>query len=63
MAVAIVATAGAANANSYLTLADADALVDAMVLSDDVQHWGQVTPIQEIERLQRRRNVLTVSGF
>ena len=40
MAVVIVATPGAANANSYLTLTDADALVDAMVVSTDVQHWG-----------------------
>jgi len=40
MAVAIVATAGAANANSYLTLADADALVDAMVLSSDASEWA-----------------------
>jgi hypothetical protein len=40
MAIVIVATPGAANANSYLTLTDADALVDAMVLSTDVQHWG-----------------------
>jgi hypothetical protein len=40
MAVVIVATAGAANANSYLTLTDADALVDAMVLSSDASKWS-----------------------
>ena len=40
MALVIVATAGAANANSYLTLTDADALVDAMVLSSDASKWG-----------------------
>jgi len=40
MAVTIVATAGAANANSYITLSDADDLVDAMVRSADVAKWG-----------------------
>ena len=40
MAVTIDATAGGANANSYLTLAEADALVDAMVLGTDATHWG-----------------------
>jgi hypothetical protein len=40
MAVVIVATAGAANANSYLTLADAQAIVDGFVEDADVQHWG-----------------------
>ena len=43
MAVVIVATAGAANANSYLTLTDADALVDAMVLSTDADKWGSAS--------------------
>jgi hypothetical protein len=40
MAVVIVATAGAANANSYLTLADAQAIVDGFVEDADVQHWN-----------------------
>lgn len=40
MAVTIVATAGAANANSYITLSDANDLVDAMVSSADVAKWG-----------------------
>jgi hypothetical protein len=40
MAVVIVATPGAANANSYLTLADAQAIVDGFVQDADVQHWG-----------------------
>lgn len=39
MAVTINAEAGGANANSYLTLAEADALVDAMISSSDVQKW------------------------
>ena len=40
MAVVIVATPGAANANSYLTLADAQAIIDGFVEDADVQHWG-----------------------
>tara|TARA_Y100000401_G_scaffold32765_1_gene24152 strand:+ start:141 stop:701 length:561 start_codon:yes stop_codon:yes gene_type:complete len=40
MAVTIDATVGGANANSYITLADADSLVEAMISSDDVSKWG-----------------------
>jgi hypothetical protein len=40
MAVVIVATPGAANANSYLTLAEAQAIIDGFVRDADVQHWG-----------------------
>jgi hypothetical protein len=40
MAVVIVATPGAANANSYVTLAEATAIVDGFVEDADVQHWG-----------------------
>ena len=40
MAVVIVATPGAANANSYLTLAEAQAIIDGMIEDADVQHWG-----------------------
>lgn len=40
MAVVIVATPGAANANSYLTLAEATAIVDGFVEDADVQHWN-----------------------
>jgi len=39
MAVVIVATPGAANANSYLTLAEAQAIIDGFVQDADVQHW------------------------
>jgi hypothetical protein len=39
MAVTITATAGSASANSYLTLAEADALVEGMVASTDVAKW------------------------
>jgi hypothetical protein len=40
MAVVIVATPGAADANSYLTLAEAQAIIDGFVQDADVQHWG-----------------------
>ena len=40
MAITIVATPNAANANSYLTLADAQAIVDGFVEDADVQHWN-----------------------
>ena len=40
MAITIVATVGAANANSYLTLADATAIIDGFVEDADVQHWN-----------------------
>ena len=43
MAVTIVATVGSATANSYITLSDADDLVDAMVSSTDVAKWGTGT--------------------
>ena len=43
MAVVIVATPGAANANSYLTLAEAQAIIDGMVLDADVTAWGTAT--------------------
>ena len=39
MAVTIVATVGSATANSYITLSDANDLVDAMVSSTDVAKW------------------------
>ena len=40
MAVTIDATAGGANANSYLTLSDANDFVDAMVENADVADWN-----------------------
>jgi hypothetical protein len=40
MAIVINATAGSASANSYITLADAQAIVDGFVEDDDVQHWN-----------------------
>ena len=40
MAVTINATAGDASANSYITLAEADAFVEAMVLGTDANKWG-----------------------
>jgi|TARA_R100000482_G_scaffold54306_1_gene19480 hypothetical protein len=43
MAVTIVATVGSATANSYITLSDANDLVDAMVNSTDVAKWATGT--------------------
>ena len=43
MAVTIDATAGGANANSYITLAQADAYVEAMINSTDVSKWDTGT--------------------
>ena len=40
MAITIVATPGAADANSYLTLNEAQALIDGMVENADVLTWG-----------------------
>ncbi len=40
MAVVIDATVGGANANSYLTLAQAQAIIDGFVEDADVQHWN-----------------------
>ena len=43
MAVTIDATAGGADANSYITLAQADAYVEAMINSTDVSKWDTGT--------------------
>ena len=62
MAVTIDATAGGANANSYLTLADAQAIIDGMVEDADVTAWGSATEDQKnralytaTQRLDRER--------
>ena len=39
MAVTIDATAGGANANSYITLSEANTFVEAMISSTDVSKW------------------------
>jgi hypothetical protein len=43
MAITIDATVGGANANSYQTLADAQAIVDGMVQDADVTAWAAAT--------------------
>ena len=62
MAVTIDATAGGANANSYITLAQADAYVEAMINSTDVSKWDTGTDDNRnralaaaAERLDRER--------
>ena len=62
MAVTIDATAGGASANSYLTLSDAQAIVDGMVEDADVTAWASATTDQKnralytaTQRLDRER--------
>ena len=62
MAVTIDATAGGANANSHITLAQADAFVEAMIESTDVGKWTTGTDDSRnraltaaAERLDRER--------
>ena len=43
MAITIIATPNAADANSYLTLADAQAIIDGMVLDADATAWAAAT--------------------
>jgi hypothetical protein len=47
MAISIVATVGAATANSYLTLADAQSLIDGLVEDSDVVVWASATTDQK----------------
>jgi hypothetical protein len=47
MAITIVATAGSATANSYLTLSDAQDLIDGLIENDDVTAWGTATTDQK----------------
>jgi hypothetical protein len=58
----IVATPNAANANSYLTLADAQAIIDGFVQDADVTAWATATTDQKnralftaTQRLDRER--------
>ena len=39
MAISIDATVGGASANSYITLADANAIIEGLVADDDVAAW------------------------
>ena len=47
MAISITATVGAANTNSYLTLVDAQSLIDGLVEDDDVVAWATATEDQK----------------
>ena len=62
MAVTIDATAGGASANSYITLSDAQDIVDGMVEDADVTAWASATTDQKnralytaTQRLDRER--------
>ena len=39
MAITLDATVGGANANTYITLADANSFIEGLVLSDDAAAW------------------------
>ena len=47
MAITIVATVGAANANSYLTVATADSIIEGLIEDDDVTAWASATTDQK----------------
>jgi hypothetical protein len=47
MAISITETVGAANANSYLSLADAQSLIDGLVEDADVVSWASATTDQK----------------
>ena len=47
MAITIVATVGANNANSYVTLQEAQDIVDGLIEDDDVIAWGSSTEDQK----------------
>ncbi len=62
MAITLVATPGAADANTYLTLSDAQDIIDGLVENDDVVAWGTATTDQKnralytaTQRLDRER--------
>ena len=62
MAVVIDATVGGVSANSYLSLVDAQSMIDGMVLSADVTAWGTATTdaknralVSAAQRLDRER--------
>ena len=39
MAITLDATVGGANANTYITLADANSFIEGLVLNDDTAAW------------------------
>ena len=47
MAISITATVGSATANSYLTLAEAQAIIDGLIEDDDVTAWASATTDQK----------------
>lgn len=62
MAITIDATVGGVNANSYLTLAETDAIVDGLIEDADVKAWASATTDQKnralftaTQRLDRER--------
>jgi hypothetical protein len=54
MAISIDATVGGASANSYLTLSDANAIIDGLVQDDDIAAWASATGRSEESCLVHR---------
>ena len=63
MAVTIVATAGSATANSYLTLTDANAIIEGLVEDDDVTAWSSSTDDQKTAPYIQVRSELIAKDF
>ena len=63
MAISIDATAGGEDANSYLTLSDAQDIIDGLVEDDDVVAWDSATDDQKIAPCLPLRSALIASGF
>ena len=63
MAITIVATAGSATANSYLTLTDANAIIKGLVEDDDVTAWSSATDDQKTARYIQVPSELIAKDF
>ena len=61
MAISIDATVGGASANSYLTLAAANSLIEGLVQNDDVVAWASATDDQKNRALYSATQRITVN--
>ena len=64
MAITLDATVGGANANTYITLADANSFIEGLVLSDDAAAWdGSSTDNKNAVHCLRLHKELIVKSF
>ena len=63
MAITIDATVGGASANSYITLSDANAIVEGLILDDDVSVWDSSNTDNKIELYILLRSELIEKDF